>query len=720
MSQIYTRHRKLTGRAASEKTASPAHSQTVPNSTNLSLMGADHSGSDSLGSSIAQRLPQVQQRVQPQIPQAESEADRLSASVTSGSPEAVKSAMGRRLGADFSGVRFHTGADAAAKANAVEARAYTSGADIYFGEGGFDPAVAAHELVHTAQQGIVASSVPTVSTPVGGVQREGLKLKNKLVYKSDRSYQEIRQALATYQAATDPAQQESLRASLVQKGADYLAAYSKKHKGRRAEIQRMIEQLYIKPSAMEGDRSHLSALYGDKEFYEQKLLPHVAGQLGQNLSGAAIPAPDAVTQKYNPQDVQQLASTLAPTTATTLDPVARDALYRNEIPGQDLPQGLREALDDEMNHRAIASSMYMPSPEESSRLSHEEISQAMQSGRDMAHIMLSMQLGKIGIHDASGGSSSYGEGKAYDPSMASLLSYGGRVNFNFGTSSKAHASDEAHASDGAHASDEAHTSDKAHTSGEARNANDVYRAMMELDGGQALNAQITAQARATKTTRPFATHRLTSGALEEKHGKDAAMAALLNRDFKHRGFNPAIGGAGRIGYRADDTASPGARLSDGHIIKSDGTNGHVYLGIHGSSKTSAGGMMVGLETSAAGKKNLMGKAHDAKAARAPFSPTGAVKTGRHGAEYGGRTVDMTGLKMDENVKLHQMFTARLHSMMWAAANNPAMRAQYNQMMYQLSGSQMDPVALQQILVDPNASQEEKDKVLAMIRRSRGL
>lgn len=714
MSQIYTRHRKLTGRAASEKTASPAHSQTVPNSTNLSLMGADHSGSDSLGNSIAQRLPQVQQRVQPQIPQAESEADRLSASVTSGSPEAVKSAMGRRLGADFSGVRFHTGADAAAKANAVEARAYTSGADIYFGEGGFDPAVAAHELVHTAQQGIVASSVPTVSTPVGGVQREGLKLKNKRAYKSDSSYQEIQRILATYQAATDPAQRKNLREGLLMSGRDYInasrASDKHKHEGRQQEIQKMMAQLKSEATAMEGDRSHLSALYGDKVFYEQELLPHVAGQLGQNLSGAAIPVPDAATQKYNPQDVQQLAYALAPTPATTLDPVARDALYHNKISGQDLPQGLREALDDEMNHRAIARSMYMPSSAERSKLTYEEAVNAMQSGRDMAHIMLSMQLGQIGIHDASGGSSSYGAGKAYDPSMASLLSYGGRVNFNFGTSSG------------------------------DRNANDVYRAMMELDGGQDSDAQITAQARATKTSRPFATHKLKvekegplkkilhkishtppkEPVLEEKHGSGAAVNALFDREFKHRGFNPAIGGAGRIGYRADDTASPETVTRDGHVIKPDGTNGHVYLGIHSSSKDTPGGMMVGLETSAAGKKNLMGKAHDAKAARAPFSPTGAVKTGRHGAEYGGRTVDMTGLKMDENVQLHQMFTARLHSMMQAAALNPAIQAQYNQMMYQLSGSQMDPVALQQILVDPNASQEQKDKVLAMIRRSRGL
>ncbi len=139
--------------AAPRQAARPNLAQAVPNSAALDML--DH----------------VQERPQAQIPAAEAEADRLSASVTSGGPDAVKAAMGRRLGADFSGIRFHMGDQAEAKAEAMNARAYTSGADIYFGEGGFDPSVAAHELVHTAQQGVVAASTPTVATPVGGVQR---------------------------------------------------------------------------------------------------------------------------------------------------------------------------------------------------------------------------------------------------------------------------------------------------------------------------------------------------------------------------------------------------------------------------------------------------------------------------------------------------------------------------------------------------------------------
>lgn len=146
----------------------------VPNSAMLSVMGSADRGSDramsDLGERLRARMSSMLPRAQAQIPDAESEADKLSASVTGGSPEAVKADMGRRMGADFSNVRFHTGAAAAAKADAMGARAFTSGADVYFGTGGFDPSVAAHELVHTAQQGAVSSDTATMSTPAGGVQ----------------------------------------------------------------------------------------------------------------------------------------------------------------------------------------------------------------------------------------------------------------------------------------------------------------------------------------------------------------------------------------------------------------------------------------------------------------------------------------------------------------------------------------------------------------------
>lgn len=100
---------------------------------------------------------------------AENEANRLSQGVTSSTPDALREEMGSRLDADFSNVRFHNDSASLNKSNAMGARAWAQGSDVYFGKGGFDPQVAAHELVHTVQQGAVQGNV-SESVPMGAVQ----------------------------------------------------------------------------------------------------------------------------------------------------------------------------------------------------------------------------------------------------------------------------------------------------------------------------------------------------------------------------------------------------------------------------------------------------------------------------------------------------------------------------------------------------------------------
>lgn len=180
MSQTYQSRRRMgtapvQGNAPAQAIApAQAAASMIGNQSMEALMTGTQANTMENGAS---RLDEVmQQRVREhflgnQIPQAEQEADRLAAQVKDAhTPEEVKSQLGDQLGADFSGVRFHTGAQAQQMADGIGARAYTAGNDVYFGQGGFDPAVAAHELVHTAQQGVVDSSVSTVAAPMGGVQ----------------------------------------------------------------------------------------------------------------------------------------------------------------------------------------------------------------------------------------------------------------------------------------------------------------------------------------------------------------------------------------------------------------------------------------------------------------------------------------------------------------------------------------------------------------------
>src|SRR5438128_3853606 len=86
---------------------------------------------------------------------------------TSGQPldAATRGFMEKRFGHDFSRVRVHADAKAAASADIMNARAYTVGHDMVFGTGQYVPGVSegnrllAHELTHTVQQGQAATTI---------------------------------------------------------------------------------------------------------------------------------------------------------------------------------------------------------------------------------------------------------------------------------------------------------------------------------------------------------------------------------------------------------------------------------------------------------------------------------------------------------------------------------------------------------------------------------
>lgn len=74
-------------------------------------------------------------------------------------PRSVQEEFGSKMGADFSGVRIHTGEKAENMNKQLSARAFTYGSNIYFGQGNYNPDsytgrhLLAHELTHTIQQG---------------------------------------------------------------------------------------------------------------------------------------------------------------------------------------------------------------------------------------------------------------------------------------------------------------------------------------------------------------------------------------------------------------------------------------------------------------------------------------------------------------------------------------------------------------------------------------
>jgi len=81
---------------------------------------------------------------------------------------------GQTMGQDFSDVTIHTDAQADHLSRQLGAKAFTTGNDVFFREGAYDPAsndgqhLIAHELTHVAQQGAAAPNVQgklTVNDP---------------------------------------------------------------------------------------------------------------------------------------------------------------------------------------------------------------------------------------------------------------------------------------------------------------------------------------------------------------------------------------------------------------------------------------------------------------------------------------------------------------------------------------------------------------------------
>jgi hypothetical protein len=105
---------------------------------------------------------------------------RLAAHKGGGSPlpDDVRAAMGPRFGADFGGVRVHTGGEADQLNRQLSAQAFTHGQDIYMAAGKYAPGTAAgnrllaHELTHTIQQ-TGMRPVRNIARAAKTVQRNG-------------------------------------------------------------------------------------------------------------------------------------------------------------------------------------------------------------------------------------------------------------------------------------------------------------------------------------------------------------------------------------------------------------------------------------------------------------------------------------------------------------------------------------------------------------------
>lgn len=126
-------------------------------------------------------------------------------------PKETMAQMNAGFGADFSGVRVHNDATSDALSRSIDARAFTSGNDIFFRSNAYQPNNAdgqqalAHELTHVVQQGGAQQGVQRKTNPAQ-IQRlitsKAFNKSTSLTARKGKSHKQIKamvQALAIYE-----------------------------------------------------------------------------------------------------------------------------------------------------------------------------------------------------------------------------------------------------------------------------------------------------------------------------------------------------------------------------------------------------------------------------------------------------------------------------------------------------------------------------------------
>ena len=720
MSQVYTTRRRAAPNGAEPAAPSSKAQQPEINQGSLSLDGGG------MGSRLDELMQEKMRQhfLDNQIPEAEREADRLaSAAQGARTPEEVKARMGQRLGADFSGVRFHADSGALRTAEDMGARAYATGRDIYFGQGGFDPAVAAHELVHTVQQGQVESSAPTVSAPAGQVQMLPKRLK--------AFGHSVAQAAKTVGGGI--ARVAKAAGNGIAQGARTVGsglAHALKIVGHSfAKFGTGIGEFVggkaglLKPSEEQRDQALAKAQQGD---YSQFAILRKAD------AQAMVDAKKAEFLANGMPDPKQLSTTemLNPVTRKAMSQIAGDE--KLQLPAAQRRQ-FREA-GEVMDQRMIVNTMkkvsdgqaqrmvqHYQSMDDQKRLAQEyarskhgktylggegdgtllgavaareqalanveqqntrslqdaqalaqsDINRAQNSGDAMLRLMFMMQLGNFQRTD---GSKKAKTSRAWDQTMANAFSHGGRTGFVFAGK------------------------DTEEAGGTGTDA--VFDAVFGGQGGAGAGVHVRAAG-----THHMNTPKAGKGmaGYKEKGGIGAALGSKADPDYQHFGMDMGIGGVGNLG-----TAGAGGQ---GQMINADGRSGHMYIGRRMGTASRKGGLLVGLESDSPYRMNQTGHMHNAAAQAEEGSSTGGLKTDIQGNKYGGRTVDLSGLTNQEMVATLHAFTSHFSRL------RDEDEGAYNDLLERISGKRMDVDSMNALLGQMLAG-EENEALLAKLKHMR--
>lgn len=742
MSQVYTARR----RTAQDHTQAAAPAAQ-------GRQAAPGLGVDAQAFGMGSRLEELMQErmrqhfLDHQIPEAEREADRLaSAAQGARTPEEVKTRMGERLGADFSGVRFHTDSGAFHTAEDMGARAYATGRDIYFGQGGFDPAVAAHELVHTVQQGQVESSAPTVSAPAGQVQMLPKRLK-AFGHSAAQAAKTVGSGIARVAKAAGSGIAQGARAvgSSIAQGARTVgsgAARAAKAAG-SSYAQGMVNLALTALKAGTGIREFVGGKAGLlKPSEDQRDQALAKAQQGDYSQFALLRKEDAqamVDDKKEEIRTRYLPSLRQMRQADTkemLNPVTRKAmsqLARDESLLDGQRQQIREA-GEAMDQRMMVNTMKKVSPVQRAQLIQHY--QDMDDQKRLAREYERSRSGKTFLGSEGDGTllgavvareqalanvkqrntRSVGEAQQLaDSDIARAQNSGDALlrlmfmmqlgNFQRTDGSKDAKTNRAWDQTMANAFSHGGRTGFVFAGEDAKAAGGtgtdaVFDAVFGAQGGAGAGVHVRAAG-----THHMKTPEVGKGmaGYKEQGGIGAALSSKTDSSYQHFGMDMGIGGVGNLG-----TAGEGGQ---GQMINADGRSGHMYIGRKMGTASHKGGLLVGLESDSPYRMNQTGHMHNAAAQAEEGSSTGGLKVDIQGNKYGGRTVDLSGLSNKEMVATLAAFSTHFKSL--RDTNEDA----YNALLEQISGKRMDTASMNALL-DQMLAGRQNAALLAKLKQMR--
>jgi hypothetical protein len=110
----------------------------------------------------------------------------------------TRSEMEAGIGADFSKVRVHTGAQASSLNRSISAKAFTRGSDVFFDKGQYNPGstagkrLIAHELTHVVQQGAATQNTQRKAYPsTAGLQRKPFTAIQRKLYVGGQEMEDV-------------------------------------------------------------------------------------------------------------------------------------------------------------------------------------------------------------------------------------------------------------------------------------------------------------------------------------------------------------------------------------------------------------------------------------------------------------------------------------------------------------------------------------------------